>query len=465
MPIGWVALTLTLFPLVCAAEEPTIEGGGLLQRLERRPPRVDRILHSPPALRLRYLRRVRAEAVSQHPVHSADELVLSLRTLLSAELTGRPFRFLVEAIDARTYFASNEATLSNAHTNPFDLLQARVEFRGQDVFARDAQLRTRVGRFTMDLGSRRLLARNRFRNTINSFAGLDAEWTSATGQVARVFAVAPVLRRPSDSQRLRRNLSQADRVSEGTLVLGLWFKSREFFGAHGELALLGLSERDTPWQTTLSRRLLTASARLVRDAETGWVGEIEGAGQWGTSRDSRDATRDLAHRAAFVHLAIGWSADLLWRPRITVEYDFVSGDRRQGDGKQQRFDTLYGARRFDFGPTGLFGMLARSNLSAPALRLGVVPTKKLSAMIGLRAAWLASARDVYSLTGVRVGDGSAGAQLGQQLESRLRLRLVPGLFSLEAGAAYFVSGRFLRRSAAARLGNPRFAYLQTVIDL
>ena len=49
----------------------------------------------------------------------------------------------------------------------------------------------------------------------------------------------------------------------------------------------------------------------------------------------------------------------------------------QEAGENNRFDTLYGARRFDFGPTSIYGPFIRSNLNSPALRLFFKPEKTI----------------------------------------------------------------------------------------
>ena len=52
------------------------------------------------------------------------------------------------------------------------------------------------------LGSRRLVARNRFRNTINAFNGLNAQWRSKGGAEARAFYTLPVQRLPRSASEL-----------------------------------------------------------------------------------------------------------------------------------------------------------------------------------------------------------------------------------------------------------------------
>ena len=62
-----------------------------------------------------------------------------------------------------------------------------------------------LGRLTMDLGSRRLVARNRFRNNTNAFTGVDWKWQSELGWDFRAFYVLPVQRLPSERERLFDN--------------------------------------------------------------------------------------------------------------------------------------------------------------------------------------------------------------------------------------------------------------------
>ncbi len=56
------------------------------------------------------------------------------------------------------------------------------------------------------------------------------------------------------------------------------------------------------------------------------------------------------------------------------------------------FDTLFGARRFDFGPAGIFGPFARNNINAPGTRLLVIPHRILTTFVAYRAWWMADSK-------------------------------------------------------------------------
>ena len=78
---------------------------------------------------------------------------------------------------------------------------------------------------------------------------------------------------------------------------------------------------------------------------------------------------DLDHRAWFVHLDATRKLPGAWQPRVILRFDYASGDEDPDDGEWNRFDTLFGDRRWEFGPTGIYGALTRSNILSPGAAL------------------------------------------------------------------------------------------------
>ena len=90
-------------------------------------------------------------------------------------------------------------------------------------------------------------------------------------------------------------------------------------------------------------------------------------------------TQDLDHFAHFHHLSLGYSFDVPWSPRLSLHYDYASGDDDPSDGDNSRYDTLFGSRRFDYGPTSIYGAFARSNINTPGVRLALEPSHEIVA--------------------------------------------------------------------------------------
>jgi hypothetical protein len=192
---------------------------------------------------------------------------------------------------------------------------------------------------------------------------------------------------------------------------------------------------------------------------------LESVFQAGHSRSSTAATdtRDLDHFAHFQHVEAGYTFVAPWSPRLVLQFDYASGDDNPNDDNNNRFDTLFGARRFDFGPTGIYGPFARSNLISPGYRLIMKPQATFEVMFAHRLYWLASDRDAWTTSGVRDSTGKSGSYLGVQPEIQLRWDVLPGNVSLEAGAAYVFSGEFVDDAPNSNdEGDSSYAYVQTV---
>jgi hypothetical protein len=234
-------------------------------------------------------------------------------------------------------------------------------------------------------------------------------------------------------------------------------------GKHAGAAYLdGSRPRDHAGIPAADRDLYTPGFRLyAKPAAQTWDFEAEAAYQWGTSRASTAASdrRDLQHRAGFFHGEIGYTLQAKTSPRLELSYDFASGDHDPTDNENNRFDTLFGARRGDFNPTGIYGSFARGNISTPGFRLELKPSKAVAAMMGYRAVWLASRRDQFTTARLQDSTGNSGSFIGNQLEAQVQYNLLPGNIALEFGGAYLMHGEFLDHAPnAPREGDTTYLY-------
>ncbi len=419
------------------------------------------------ALGLSWLRfgleqRTRFEHVENdfRPAAGSDSTGLALRTLLSAELRFLPVVVGFELQDSRLY-ATRDTPLNTTHVNPLELLQGYVGLRR-------GALSLTLGRFTMDLGSRRLVARNEFRNTINGFTGVDVMWTRASRLTLRAFAMMPVIRLPLETGALAKNAVAFDVENTSAFFAGGFVSAPLGAEVQVEAYVLGLHESDHPLAPSADRRLVTPGVRLLRPPANGTFDfQLEMMAQLGTSRATAEAAdgRDLAHRAFSAHLSAGWRFDVAASPRLALQYDFASGDDDARDGLNGRFDVLFGARRFELGPTGLWGAIARSNLHSPGVRVEVAPHPTLEAFAAYRALWLASPRDAWTTAPLVDPTGASGTFVGHHLEARVRWSPLPRNLALEVGGAWLAQGTFAKSAPGARGGDSVYAYAQLVTAL
>lgn len=279
-------------------------------------------------------------------VTRGDADLLALRTLAHGRMN-LPYGLTVgvELQDSRAEFNGN-AQLNTSIVNSFELLRAYLELNRPDVAG--GSLIARGGRITMNVGSRRLVARNNFRNTINSFTGIDIQWQDNEGAERlnlRGFWTLPVIRLPNEREKLHNNKTVFDEENFDLQFWGLFAARNIFTVGRGEFYLYGLHERDGAIRTTRNRQLYTPGFRLLKNpAPARFDYQLETALQFGRSHSSTVSNKELDHYAHFHHLTLGYTFDLPWLPRVVAQYDYASGDNNPNDSTNNRFDTLYGAR-------------------------------------------------------------------------------------------------------------------------
>lgn len=385
---------------------------------------------------------------------------IPLQTVLWLEAHKNGYRAGFEFWDARQFGAKPEYTLNNTMVNVADFAQMYAAWSTQRLADTSLGFEAKGGRYTLDLGSRRLIARNVYRNTTNAFTGLTFRLRDGAGlwQI-QAFANQPVLRLPEDKPQLLNNDWAWDRELEGSVFTGALAEADGLpFGIHSELYLYYLGEDAS---SPLNRSLFTPGLRLYRSARKGEFDfEGETIGQTGSARPSRTATEALEVAAYFEHIQAGYTFDLPWDPRILVQYDYATGGRT---GKiSHSFDTLYGARRWEYGPTGIFGAFARNNINSPGTRLFVIPHRDVTAFLAYRAWWLADDKAAWVPANLVDATGKAGDFIGQTVEISAHWDAHDNI-ALEAGWTCLIKGEFAKNApgAPANHDNVNYVYVQS----
>lgn len=467
MPKLWLSKFSTGFLFLCLGGLFALSGGDAFAT-ERDAWSLNKAIGSPDWLTLSGEHQARYETLnSQFRANSTgSDQILSLRTLVLGEIRfNKNFKVNAEFQDSRAEFADTGSRMNNTIVNSAELLQANLSWSRKDLFAPGSVSELRGGRLTMDIGKRRLVARNRLRTVIQAYTGIDWKWTAKEGDQIRMFLTLPVNRRPEDKASLLENETEFDEESTHQVFWGLFYSHPQLPAGHkGELFLLGLHEDDGPGFATRNRQLYTTSVRLYRPAQSGEFDyELQSVFQFGTSRATAATsdTRDLDHQAHFHHAEAGYSFKAPWSPRLFFEYDFASGDNDPNDGTNDRYDLLFGVNVPEFGPTGIYSGFIRGNLHSPGFRLLVQPDKNLKAFFSYRAFWLASSTDIWAgASELRDTTGNSGTFLGHQLLLRGQWQVLPNI-QLDGAVAYLIDGDFQKNAPnSPREGNTLYSHFQ-----
>lgn len=406
--------------------------------------------------------RIRYELLEgqYRPALPARDDAITLQTSITADYRSGPWHLSAELVDARGYLIDAPGAVSASEVNALELSRASIGYR-------TGPIELTAGRLHLNLGSRRLSARNSFRNTINSFTGIRLDWHGQAKDTLSAFYVLPHTRLPNARADLIENRVRWDRESFDLAFWGAHYTRPDLFDDITLQAnVLGLNERDGNNGATRNRQLLTWGARLHRAPAKGrWDIDIEGAVQTGSvRRSSAPGAERQDVQAYFAHAELGYSAELPGRPRASLLFDIASGDDPRSNA-YTRFDTLFGARRWEFGPTGIFGALARSNIVSPGVRMELAPAPRWDVMALWRPAWVHNRRDRFGNNGPADPRGRSGRFAGHMLELRLGHWLVEKTVRLETGTALLTSGRLLEEAPnSPGFGDTRYAYGQMTVN-
>ena len=375
---------------------------------------------------------------------------IPLQTDVFAQARFNHFRFGGEFLDARQLGSDLATGLNNTHVDEADLIQGYLAWSDQNFLHSGLGTEIIAGRQTLNFGSRRLVARNAMRNTINSFDGLRLRVVDYGNWQFNAFVTMPVNRYPSSATAILDGEHDFDTADGKTGFSGGFFEMYNIsFGVNAEMYLYHLDEGDSAKSQTRNRRYFTPGGRLYIKPAKGDVDfQLETIGQFGTIHTSATNNKALQHEAWYQHVDLGYTVDMNWKPRFAVLYDYASGDENPTDGNDERFDTLYGARRFEFGATGIYGAFARSNINSPGYNVGFSPLSNVQVGLSHRFYWLAEKKDAWTTSGLSDAKGKTDDYIGHQIELTSRWDVNSSL-NFETGWAHLFKGEFAKNAPKA----------------
>ena len=374
-----------------------------------------------------------------------NEDLVNLRTIVRAQYHTGPVTIGVDLADSRVLGAGTPSAISINEVNALEPIQAYVaaDFTAPAGIKAHATL----GRMAFELGSARLIANDEYRNTANSFTGIKLDLRGPERLSTTMLYVLPQQRRPDDQAGLRSARPALDREGFDTRLWGGYVaRSRAIGPVDLDATVLRFEERDRPGRPTRDRRLTTLAARASIPPRPGRVDlDVELIRQTGRTRTGLAATAPRqAVNAWFVHAEAGYKLANGWRPHLSIEGDYASGDDHDPDFG--RFDTLFGQRRRDFSPAGLLSSIGRRNILSVGARLELTPSRRIEGFGAVRKLWLASRMDDFATTGVIDPSGRSGRDAGWEIDSRIRYWLVPNHLQFEGDYVLIAKGRFLREA-------------------
>ena len=360
--------------------------------------------------------------------------------------------------DARQYGSDHPNKLNNSMVNVGQFAQIYAAWINRDVFGTGFDAETKAGQMTMDIGSRRLLARAAFRNTQYQYVGLQNRLREKGGDWELLtFANVPEQLLPANNNphALQQNQIIWNRPQTDAFFTGAFLTKKLPLSSNVELYIYYLYEGES---NPLKRNLITPGTRLYANPRKGeFEYEIESIGQTGSARLGVTAkTKDVG--SFLQHVAAGYTFDAPWDPRFLAQWDYASS----------HFDSLFSPTVFEYGPTGILGLFNRTNINSPGYRLFLVPHRDVTLYMANRFWWLADPRSSMGWSAAKLVDtsGKAGSFVGQTWELNARWDAHENI-AFQAGWQVLQKGSFAMNAPGAPKdhSNVNYFFVQTEVRL
>ena len=395
-----------------------------------------------------------------------DPILLRTRAYVGIKNILDPLRAAIEVQDSRRNNGDYSRSFDTRDVDKADILQGYLElnfkqsFLGKDDLGNERPIWIRAGRHAWEAIDRRLIARNEWRNTTNTFQGVRANIGDKKNDWQfEVFAVKPI-------QRFTSQLDEVDHAQDFYGIIGDWRGLSEYatfepyylllkqdgdkvkYDANGvELAGAALN------QAKIDREIHTGGLRVYGSIpNTRFDYDASYVKQWGEQDrflSNRLGYTKVDHDAHAYNAEVGYTFNHPWKPRFSAFYGVATGDKAtpvasNDKTSNQRFDRLFGFAR----PWSNDDYIQMENIRTPKIRVEFDPIVPFieNVKVDTGFSWykLDSASDRWNAgANLRDRTGKSGTDLGKEYDLRVRFP-INQYASLNLGYAHFWAGDFVQ---------------------
>lgn len=353
----------------------------------------------------------------------------SQRSRLNVGVESGPIMGFLQFQDVRNW--GDEAnTLTDFSADGFDVHQVYIDV---NIPLNSTPLNLRVGRQEIILDGHRLVGNVNWAQQARSFDGA-LLMTRLNSTVIDLFAA-----------KERENTGTGPTVTdEDRNIVGLWVKTKinDMAAVSGTL----IYQNDDSSAANMNRA--TMGLRGTFDM-LGINGRIEGYYQFGDIAPATDLNSYV--NAYMIGVRIGHSYDTKLKPRITLWYDYLSGDSNTNDTRAKAFNTLYATNHKFYGFMDYFMNVpdntSKKGLQDIAIKTSIKPLQNVSISADFHHFLLA---ENSALDGKK--------SLGQELDLTAKWKYHKHL-TVTGGYSHFFNAKLQRALASRGNSDADWAYL------
>ena len=374
--------------------------------------------------------------------NSEDAYLLSRVRINMFLLPTSWLKFGFQGQDAHVFW-KNQNPAVPPYQDSMDMRQAYVEFGDIEK----NRIGVRAGRQELAFGDERLIGNSNWTNTARSFDALRGTVRHGSFR-ADLFAARVV----------KLQDGEFDWSTPGNNLYGI-------YGGIEKLVPKATVEPYFLWRRQSALKTESGMPGISNFGTVGvrWVGKLPANFDYATEMDRQAGSLGTDTISAWAgHWVVGETLpNTHFKPRVSVEYNYASGDHNSKDGTRGTFDQLYATAHDKY---GLADQVGWKNIRNARAGVDLKLAKKWGLTGRYDAWWLADPHDaLYSAASTVVARntaGTAGSFVGQEIDSVLAYTFSKYL-QVSGGYGHIFPGTFLNNTTPGESYN--FPYASTTL--